>query len=60
MVGILQVAKAGWLPGVSNLDVVQFLPSIDFYLNTVRRYMLGESGLFDGVYVYGGGSTAPI
>jgi hypothetical protein len=38
MVGILR-AKAGWLSGVNNLNVVQFLPFIDFYLNTVYRYI---------------------
>src|SRR5262245_3080387 len=40
MVGILRVAKAGWLSGLNNLDVVQFLHFIAFDLNTVSRYII--------------------
>jgi hypothetical protein len=39
MVGILRVAMAGWLSGVNNLDVVQYLPFIAFYLTAVYRYV---------------------
>lgn len=37
MVGIVRIAKAGWLSGVNNPNVVLFPLSIAFYLNSVYR-----------------------
>jgi hypothetical protein len=40
MMGILRVAKAGWLSGVNNLKVNQWLTFITYQLNAVCRYIL--------------------
>jgi hypothetical protein len=53
MVGILWVTKAGWLSGVNNLKVIQYLSFIAFYSAAVLQIcILSEQGKYSTVNMF--------